>query len=198
MAKSIVPQQPKKKSRRSLKKIVLIAVGALAVLAFTGFAFSKTDSGREVTSLISSKVGSVFGGDNDNDSVSLSGCSEQTLRYVREALVYPYDLEVLRAGYESIVADETYKSNAACVYVVTEYNLQIGDSGGARTAYDLLENVYDEEVGYGEELAGYTLGLSTLSDKVERAESSSLINPGSINRGEGIYYGPLDEQPAAN
>lgn len=47
MAKNIIPQKPKSKGRRNLKKITLISVVVIVVLTAGGFAFSRTEPGAK-------------------------------------------------------------------------------------------------------------------------------------------------------
>lgn len=120
------------------------------------------------------------------------GCNEQTLVYVREALVYPYDFDRLSRTYESIIKDEDYKNNASCLYVVASYHMQAGDLTAARSVMVDLQSAYKAEGSYEEALNGYTLRPDTLDEQLSLREAS--IESIDTKTPDGLDS-PYDEPP---
>lgn len=125
-------------------------------------------------------------------SVGPNGCSEQTLVYVREALVYPYDFETLSKAYDSIIKDDSYKNDASCLYITVTYHMQNGDLVAARKDMTSLQSVYKAEEHYNTVLSGYVLGPDTLDEQLALREASIKSIDGETRDG---LDSPYNEPP---
>lgn len=134
---SIIPnQQPSHKSRQrpSKKRIVLLIVAGVLVLALVSFG---------VYTLQSSSKDSAI-------------CSPQLIKKA-VPLLDPEKLAELKPINDEILAKSNYANDVNCVYIVTNYSINSSDTVAVQRHYDQLVKIYNPEVGYSSEFGNNTI-----------------------------------------